>query len=117
MGALVGDPLMIHAFAAEHPPEWFRDQAALTYMRALYCIAWRGDKLRVQHLVEALEQHGELNVVGGREAVESLVAPRRELDRAHAEIREFRRRLPRIEDEPVVRETMRLLSGSSEEDE
>jgi len=94
---------MVRSFAAAHPPAWFVDAGALEVMRALFCTATSRSKATVEDLIEALERHGALAVVGGPNAIRALVAPRHQLDRALRELDELLDQLPPVERGQIVR--------------
>lgn len=101
MGALVLRPRRVLAFAATHPPAWFTSPA-LELMKALYCRSG-AHRSTAEDLIETLESHGTLTVMGGADAVRALVAPRPELDRALLELDALLSRLPGAEQEQIAR--------------
>lgn len=103
LGALLIRPRLIPAFARQHPPDWFVDDDALTIMRGMFC-ASTGRRMTVDDLIESLELHDALAIVGGLEAIMALAAPRPALDDALRELDALLERLPPDEQEQVARD-------------
>lgn len=104
LGALLVRPRVIRAFARSHPPDWFVDDGALAIMRGLFCASAGDRKMTVDDLIDSLERHDALAIVGGPDAIRSLAAPRPALDDALRELDGLLERLPAEEQEQVARD-------------
>lgn len=104
---------MIRVMAPLRPPAWFHDARCLAVMQALFCLQ-RRPRLSAGDVVAALEQHGVLDLVGGRAEVEALVAPGPDLEAARADLAAARHRLGPVEAEPIVVFARQLLRAELE---
>ena len=111
LGALILEPGMVRLAARHRPPAWFTDEKNLVVMRALFCVSSRPDEVDTDAVLETLEVHGALAEVGGRGAVEALVAPRPDLDVARGELAKLRAQLVPVEDETIVLFARTVLGG------
>jgi hypothetical protein len=110
--ALLEEPAMIREMARTHPPLWFTDAANLLIMRALASCLFRRDRLVVDDVVQALADHGVLDLAGGRPAVLAVLKPNPYVVAARAEIEAVRGRLRLVDAEPVVLAAARLFGAT-----